>query len=835
MIHLGIALGVGAGQGTFTVPAPVSEFYPAVDPVAISAATASVKFPEDNGRMGAPATAVTDHAVYSVGFNFAIPGTTAYTALVEFRLPRAKRKGNRVKALMTNAGTASGTGLIPATGGQTHGLWFFEDDWNGTGYAAGRLAWRGMGSGGAVALAIAPELTEDSALAAFRYDGAGGYSLSWVSHLDGRVHRSADYAGAALANTPATQYFRIGGEMFASPHSPGSMAAGFNGHIARIAFVLGEQVPDAALSAMALGAPWQSRLTLARVRAIREFNGTGVVKPAWATADSTNYNANPLIPAASGTAAPAPAPGSTFVRQSTDAYALLDLGPGDGFVHALREDEKAREVTFRGWSSGPVELRVYNADDGAVVRDWTPLSGWDAGTATFEGAVRLPRGDQGYYHADVRLAAAPAVVGHGRERFGVGYRIGVLGQSQAEYGLGGATKGIAATTRANVAFVPFANARSHIVRPASQPAQWGSLGSDSLVALAETWAAVAGRVPLMVVSQAVAGSGMKELLYPVDDARAHYDGGEEGRRRGWSGTAIYNGSRLSPNEQSWIDLLGGELSAIAWTWFTRDQGANWQPRINALLYGDRGPTGVADASNSFADRLAWQPLYIHMPAMRGSDGRELAGNYAAVMVPYAQGRGQAIGFPAMDMCARFGGSGGEAGHSAEYQVKGPVRFGKALALSVARAFGLTDLAQPVFANARRTAANVIAIDVLCVNGGSVHVPAGPTTAHSWGWRAGGTAGSYTWRDANVVQAVTAGGITLTRTDGDWPATVSLYYSSSGVANPSGTKAAWDALELSLVEGMVYETWAADPLGLGLPVLGGMSGGVWDPNFAVTLA
>ena len=183
---------------------------------------------------------------------------------------------------------------------------------------------------------------------------------------------------------------------------------------------------DAQISQIALGA---DPLVLAGAKKpflYRKFDGT----PA-------TYSAPPTVTTDTNPAAQPWAggsflyPGSTFRRQSTANYILANMF-SHRWVFPFDTETELSQVPFSGVGggfTGAVEIKVYHSVTGVVVRDWTTVGSLSAGK--WSGTIELPAGkDKAWWVYSYRSKTTPTIIGHCRQKFGVGLRIGFMGQSQ---------------------------------------------------------------------------------------------------------------------------------------------------------------------------------------------------------------------------------------------------------------------------------------------------------------------------------------------------------------------------------------------------------------------
>lgn len=144
-----------------------------------------------------------------------------------------------------------------------------------------------------------------------------------------------------------------------------------------------------------------------------------------------------------------------------------------------------------------------------------------------------------------------------------------------------------------------------------------------------------------------------------------------------------------------------------------------------------------------------------------------------------------------------------------------------MAVAAARALGLDTSQNPYFTGATfGVDQSQIVISVALPNGGTLTSPA-PGAIRNF--TVGGVSTGFTG-------AIVGNAVVLTKDSGTWNAGVQVRHVNGGENRADGDVAA----EAAIIDGMLYETWAPDAVGVGLPVSGRMDGGIWVPTFAVTL-
>jgi hypothetical protein len=144
----------------------------------------------------------------------------------------------------------------------------------------------------------------------------------------------------------------------------------------------------------------------------------------------------------------------------------------------------------------------------------------------------------------------------------------------------------------------------------------------------------------------------------------------------------------------------------------------------------------------------------------------------------------------------------------------------------ARAMGLDTSKNPYFTTVSRSGAT-LTVGVSLQNGGTLTSPT-PGALRSFQVDEGSTG---TWSSAGFTAAISGNSVVLTRSTGTWAANTKVRYLQGLEDRASGDSATEDLI----INSALYETWAADVIGRGLPVLGSNTGSAWEPNWEATAA
>ncbi len=737
--------------------------------VDLAAATASLRFPEDNGTT---ARADSSGVLVQAGAGTTNWGAGDGVMGCIVRLERTRRlKGYQFGVWGTQGGGANTASL--AYYGATSGA---------TAQANRFLAKFRGASQSAVPMLSAP-WTEDGALVVLKRTGTD-WVCDWYS-LE---------TGAKFAGTPATyatntlfsfgSNFLLGGNGFAAPALPAADVAAnavthWPGEIEAV-FAWNGTAADADLAAIALGAPLESRLAPAGFRYARVFDGTPASygPPAWATADAsapaTAWNGSTLVP------------GSRLRRQGTAEW--LTMTPfATGHVFGLPAAATSRKVRFSGTAggiAGGVEVQVIHAATGAVIRDWTSAGSIAGGAWT--GEITLPE-TAGWWVARARAATRPALVAEMRNPFGVGHKFLWLGQSQM--GIAWDAVGYAASPGAGDV-----RGMSRLARDAARDAatltRFGVADrADAAAYFLNQYRRFKPYVPVLLVDAAENGTGMIEL---VTDANP-------GRR--WS------------DLQALFDGYGNDITAVLHQWGSNDMTnpAGFEAVLNALVSG----TGPLAGNHSLAAALApgwimgYAPLTRHT-VQSGMEAAIAAGRKLAAANPATW----VVGPPMADFRIEDGGGG----HPDITRLNSNPMLGARLAVMAARAVGAVGAdASGTPAGSAVTGAGtaVLTVAFTLPNGGALTSPA-PNALRGW---AVSTDGGASYAETGFAAAVAGNTVRLTKASGVWPAAGTRVRLLVNGASRTATGSAGGAQEDAIVAGALYETWAPDVLGLGMPVPG----------------
>ncbi|OWJ84087.1 hypothetical protein CDV52_09385 [Haematobacter missouriensis] len=724
-----------------------------------------------------------------------------------------------------------GAGIF-GTSGKGAGAWRMSYGYPGTAavFNPGRFSFIQRGDAGDIAEPLSAPWTEDEALVVAWTAGNGQWQIDWYSLADGSRHAGQPVA-ANTGESRAGGLFNIGSTgSFADYTANGDNGSGrdlrlpWPGQIETIGYVAGTAASPADWAAIARGAAVRDVIPVADLRFLRAFDGTeaSFAPPAWATADRTA----PARPVGSRTKGVPPAtllPGTTFRRQSATAYALLRM-PSSGMVFGLMKGETSRSVPFHGLSSGPVELRVFEAETGRIVQDWTRMSHYAEGA--WSGALTLPESTDGWLFADVRLASDPAVVGHWRNEFGVGWKFQLVGQSNVNTAMMAGHAGVAIIEPMGASYVEnVIRGQRETEGAAARYMTMSRIGmaanSDGQIMFVNQIRKYRPKTPIMIYHDAVNGTPMRGFM------RGEYKKAPRGDRHYTDMTDKYA-------------AYGDDISVQVFQWGLSDSinVKSIRDLMQAWLYG----TGREAIPNLYAPMRALPHTRFALVAMdRGGAVAELRLPNSESRLDYVERQMAsdprlAVSPPVSDYRVD---TDQLAAHAAPGMLEGGARWAGRAAIGAARALGWDHSQNPYYAHARLSAdRRTILVDAVAVNGGKIYSPA-PDALRGWlvkeprdeNWIASGTNRFTARLQGNVVE--------LTRSEGVWPNNTEVYRRAPSENRAKGDGAAEDALHA----GAIYETYDLDAMnglvdghagGTGLPVLGEMVQGRWRLAFKATL-
>lgn len=499
-------------------------------------------------------------------------------------------------------------------------------------------------------------------------------------------------------------------------------------------------------------------------------------------------------------------PGSDFVPRD-GKLAVLDTvcAPGTvsperlspGVVVGIVPGDTSRTVSFSGRGIGytdgdAVEVRLIYRDTGEIALDWTSMG--VVSSEAWSGTATVPLSNNGWLVTQLRIDGE---VWNNRDPWGVGYKVVQLGQSQTNIYLS-ATDGSTTMADENLSTVSYLTGSPgswflRLLNPMSE--------TDSLNVFVDQLRSLIGDVPVMVVHEAINGTGQLAFVTDSDTSR------------NWSAF------------QNKLDAYGNDVSVVLKNWGTNDMTISpYADVLDALIEGS-GPS-AGDHSLNAALQTGWvmgiSPLSRHTAAASSTGVGTYSGNATSTRreeVTYANDNGHVVGPPVSDFEIESVGGPHQL-------VSGSKTMGERMAITLAKAVGATAPAQPYFTTAQFNAdRSQITISVALPNGGSLSSPA-PTALRSFTVRDGASGDYETGSAAGFTAAISGNTVVLTKDSGTWTAGSAVSYLSNLEDRDDDDAAE----ETAIIDGALYESWSDSRLGLGLPVMGSQSGGNWVPDW-----
>ena len=805
-----------------------SEFYPAIAPVDLTAPTGASRFPLGNyANLGTvfPALRGNKCRVYQPRANLTFPASdvaSAFFAIVRHPMDQRRNTDTPVsnntpyRAIFSNR----------HSGGISAGNFFLRFRCFGASGSSNvfEVGYNGSTSGSSISSIVSPQWTEDEALVVWWRDGAGNTGVDWYSLKDGTRFEGAVTSGRTPgAINPSSGVFGLGYAAESNwpgtttwPSSDGTNIAAFweNG-IRSVGLISNYAVTPSQWSDIARGARIRDVVPVANIPYIREFDGTpaSYAAPAWATpaqggADQTSPMQDVGGVSATGVGGQPLKPGTTIGRQSLANYVVADVRT-DGFVYGLVSGQSQRDIPFAATASGIVEVKVYEADTGAVVRDWTELSGYNATTKRATGNIALPAGDGsfggagGFYFYSMRLKANPSIQFHCRDRFGVGWVFWGVGQSNINSALEGT---ISDTNQADVSQIDdsygitylnqvntgnpttdWYSGRSMQVQPVGTKSQW-----LTLVQFGNVIRRFAPKIPVMYVNDHINGAGPGGVVRGETDAAHEY--------------------------KSWQDEIhkaadyGNVVTGLILWW-----DPDW---LDALVYN----SGPKATGRSFANILApgYKALAISTAKSTNVNPGSM-GDYSGEpqsFVDWSNSWQQPVGVPLIDTFGTNGHFGRNRG-----------RWGEKMAYMALRGAGV-QLYLPYFKNIRFNAdRSKILLDIQLRNDGQVWTN-DPTDVRCAYVRRAGT--TYWYRggqqEGEFLAALVGDRLELTRIDGQpWAEEMQVQLMGAQMYHVD------DAEQTIQENNQLYEKVPNVGHIRGIPISGVVVDGNWSPTAVTTVS
>lgn len=462
----------------------------------------------------------------------------------------------------------------------------------------------------AAAGVLIPENTGSRLLLVARRTG-NTYSLDYWDCDTGTKYAGTTYDATGFVGwlaTNAGSYIQIGtgGVTNSAPavsaFNP-TIKFGWDGDIGLTGYYTGS-LSDAACQNIALGVDLPTATTAANWKYVREFDGSSatLAKPSWASGDTTS-------------AAEAVASGLEIERGSSivsrGSYITIDRKvAGDAHVDAVIPGQDTKAVAISGKvrslpANDDIEVRFLTTD-GIPVTTWKRVASVITTDTTWSGVVNVPKSPVPYVR-QARLASQkgdPTKWILDASRFGVGYRILVIGQSQIA-NLRGTGRGLVYKGQTRFSFI-------------------------EQVAEAATDFSAAN---CLVMNERVApiGDGIIGIMNAIDYAGVDAVCAVETQCVG--GTASLDWINDSLSGRSWTpmlrsnEIMDGDRSCVIWAWDPADQATSYTQVLDAVFCG----TG-ASASNHYVFGAKSDggtqvgATVVYMPAQRQNGNRTTEGD-----------------------------------------------------------------------------------------------------------------------------------------------------------------------------------------------------------------
>lgn len=480
-------------------------------------------------------------------------------------------------------------------------------------------------------------------------------------------------------------------------------------------------------------------------------------------------------------------------------------GPlADGQVIGLTGGVTYTPVAISG-TAGPdstVQLRILRQSDGSEVRGWFAAKPTRSGT--FNVVVDLSKADD-WWRLEMRYAGSTQVYTEDT-RWAVGYKFLMLGQSQMTILLKGAGLGYTMQP-ANLGTASFYTWQEHNLSGATEGEslsvlEAGTNISDGLGAFVDQYRVLDPDTPIQLVRESVNGTSVLDF---TDDTL---------------------GARMWSDLTDKTDKYGADITAVLENWNTANQGALEGSEDIDILQGFDAHLSEHGAVPTHGLRDVLRPGYAYatMPATRNSKLFNDVDHSVAKIVR-ANALGYPVGVPVGDY--EIDDDGGPHPLATG---QGNVRFGARLAILAARSVGLSAVPQnPHFAGTATRSADGMHIDlpVVLPNGGVLSSQA-PNALSGFRVNENGAGYSASGFTTAIVGTDT---VRLTKTSGSWASAAQLVVGR--LANLPINAPIERATEQTIMAGELYETWAGDVTGVGLPVHGKLNAsGEWTLQGAI---
>lgn len=488
---------------------------------------------------------------------------------------------------------------------------------------------------------------------------------------------------------------------------------------------------------------------------------------------------------------------ATALTPNTTATSMVD-----GLVIGLLPNGTSADVEFKGTTDAAdsVQIQIKRQSDDSIVQAWTTVA-TPPGSGSWSGTTSLPKADEWWY-AEVRPLGNPSAVVTLSEKFAVGWKVMLLGQSQMVIMTGSNGNYTADTGNYDTAsFFAWQDWNFNDTSPSAESLVLlnASNGSDGLRAFVDQ-VRVFDSAPVMLVREAVSGTSILDLTDDGFVTRAWSDLTDKTAKYGGDFTAVVvnwttaNASPLEGNEG--VDIM---------------QGINtWESEHSAT------------PDHDLVDILQAGYAYVVSPGTRHSNTS--TNTYRDEEVARAVELSYSVGPPVSD----YQIAAGDSAHPPTDR-QSNVRIGQRMAVGFTRAAGIDASSNPALDTAERSLDGTqIIVSFVLPNGGNLYSPA-PTALTAW--QVSENSGS-TFSATGFSAAISGNTAVFTIDSGTWATAASLQIKKSANMGPTVTVVTVE--EDALMAGELYETWSDDVLGLGMPIHGVISGGDWIMPSSATI-
>ena len=518
---------------------------------------------------------------------------------------------------------------------------------------------------------------------------------------------------------------------------------------------------------------------------------------------------------------------------------LAPLSKGDGYVFGLQiggatSRSLVLPVSIIG-AATHVEARVSRGTlsgatgDNAIIKDWARCT---SSAVTGQQNMTITAIPPGFdFNVEFRREDDTSVIAINRQRIRVGYKFGVLGQSQQDimmFGSGGPGSGVSLPTTTSVTVVAhrprMKQSRKVDIGVIDNTTDW----ANGLLAFSERCGVLAATVPICLVSMSQAGQSLGTFY--ADQVV-------------YSGTYKAFGDYTTAGVGLVTDVLlsgGKDITGFLHMHGTADSGRNatYGSLLNGLYAGtddgnlaftnDPGLGGpsvttslvrsFAGASLEYATRVVMVPMQRHAYVTTGAGASQASfdtfranyQNLRKVQVEWAPSSGVTTTVRGYTLDTMLESST-ETGHQIITDVRGNARIALRYAMSILAEIGLSTYDEDFAATSASRSTNVITVGFNRPNAGAIFTPnAGAPTCFEVS-EDGGTTWSKAAGSIAFTPAIAANTVTLTRGAGNWAANTRVRASMGGpieyftVSQTAPTRTTHYASENTDLDNYLYET------------------------------